>query len=158
FAGCNPAVGANYNPSPTLTAYAGYNEGMRAPTPIELTCADPTAPCKLPNQFLADPPLSKVVAKTIEGGARGKFGAATSWSLAVYRTDSYDDIAFIASGSGATNAGYFQNVGRTRREGIELNALTRVADWSLNLRYNHIDDTVRSTFPAATPTHSRRVA
>ena len=154
FSRFNPAVGANYNPSQTLTLYAGYNEGMRAPTPIELTCADPTAPCKLPNQFLADPPLSKVVAKTIEGGARGKFGAATSWSLAVYRTDSYDDIAFIASGSGATNAGYFQNVGRTRRQGIELNAATRVADWSLNLRYNHIDATFRSTFTAASPNNS----
>jgi iron complex outermembrane receptor protein len=154
FSRFNPAVGANYNPSQTLTVYAGYNEGMRAPTPIELTCADPTAPCKLPNQFLADPPLQKVVAKTIEGGARGKIGAATSWSLALYRTDSYDDIAFIASGSGATNAGYFQNVGRTRRQGIELNAATRVADWLLNLRYNHIDATFRSTFTAASPNNS----
>ena len=32
----------------------------------------PTAPCKLPNSFLADPPLKKVVAKTLEFGARGK--------------------------------------------------------------------------------------
>ena len=33
----NPAVGLNYNPSDAVTLYGGYNEGMRAPTPIELT-------------------------------------------------------------------------------------------------------------------------
>src|SRR5439155_27270173 len=129
-------------------------EGIRTPTSIEHTCADHNAPSKLPNQFLAEPPLQKVVTKTVEGGARGKIGAATTWSLAAYRTDSYDDIAFIASGGGATNAGFFQNVGRTRRQGIELNAATRVADWSLNLRYNHIDATFRSTFTAASPNNS----
>ncbi|HEY3177664.1 MAG TPA: TonB-dependent receptor [Casimicrobiaceae bacterium] len=150
----NPAIGINFNPGPLLTAYAGYNEGMRAPTPIELTCADPTAPCKLPNQFLADPPLKKVVAKTIEGGARGKLGAATTWSLALYRTELDDDIAFIASGSAATNTGYFQNVGRTRRQGIELNAATRLADWLFNFRYNHIDATFQSTFIASSPNNS----
>ena len=65
FARFNPALGLNFNPSPRLTAYAAYNEGMRAPTAIELTCADPEAPCKLPNSFLSDPPLKKVVARTL---------------------------------------------------------------------------------------------
>jgi enoyl-CoA hydratase/carnithine racemase len=30
---------------------ASYNEGMRAPSAMELTCADPAAPGKLPNAF-----------------------------------------------------------------------------------------------------------
>lgn len=150
----SPAIGVNYNPTRSLTAYASYNEGMRAPTPIELTCADPNAPCKLPNQFLADPPLNKVVAKTIEFGGRGKLGAASTWSAAAYRTDLDDDIQFIASGSGATNAGYFQNVGKTRRQGIELNFATRVDDWSLDLRYSRLDATFRSTFVASSPSNS----
>jgi outer membrane receptor protein involved in Fe transport len=132
----SPAIGVNYNPTPALTTYASYNEGMRAPTPIELTCADPDAPCKLPNQFLADPPLNKVVAKTFEFGGRGKLGTASSWAAAAYRTELDDDIQFIAAGSGATNAGYFQNVGKTRRQGIELNAATRVGDWFFDLRYS----------------------
>ena len=153
FSRFNPAIGVNYNPTTTLTAYAGYNEGMRAPTPIELTCADPTAPCKLPNQFLTDPPLKAVVAKTIEGGARGRLDGST-WSLAAFRTDLYDDLAFIATGGSAANAGYFQNVGRTRRQGIELNLATRVAAWSFDLRYNHIDATFQSTFVASSPNNS----
>ncbi|MGH7817866.1 MAG: TonB-dependent receptor, partial [Candidatus Binatia bacterium] len=64
FSRFNPAVGLNFNPSEALTTYVSYSEGMRAPTPVELTCADPNAPCRLPNNFLADPPLKKVVSKT----------------------------------------------------------------------------------------------
>jgi outer membrane receptor protein involved in Fe transport len=153
FSRFNPALGVNFNPSQEFTGYAGYNEGMRAPTPIELTCADPTAPCKLPNQFLADPPLAKVVAKTFEAGARGKHGVFNG-SIGFYRTDLQNDIQFVASGSGAANAGYFQNVGRTRREGVEVNAAAEIDRWSLNLRYNHIDATFRSTFVASSPNNS----
>jgi len=150
----SPAIGINWNPTPTLTAYAGYNEGMRAPTPIELTCADPSAPCKLPNQFLADPPLDMVVSKTFETGARGKVGGVATWSAALYRTDLDNDIQFIASGSGATNAGYFQNVGRTRRQGIELATDVRLGEWTLVARYSYLDATFRSSFAAASPNNS----
>ena len=153
FTRFNPAIGINWNPDPRLTAYAGYNEGMRAPTPIELTCADPSAPCKLPNEFLADPPLSKVVSKTLEAGARGKAGHATSWSVAVYRTDLDNDIQFISS-NGATNAGFFQNVGSTRRQGVEVFGVTRLGPVDLSLRYNHLDATFRSIFAAASPSNS----
>jgi len=153
FSRLNPALGVNFNPTPELTAYASYNEGMRAPTPIELTCADPNAPCKLPNEFLADPSLAKVVSSTIETGIRGKW-RATTWSAAIYRTDLRDDLAFIASGTGATNAGYFQNVGRTRRQGIELGGTLRMAPLTIALRYNAIDARFRSTFEAASPDNS----
>jgi outer membrane receptor protein involved in Fe transport len=153
FTRFNPAVGLNWNPDARLTLYAGYNEGMRAPTPIELTCADPAAPCKLPNEFLADPPLSKVVSRTFETGARGKADATTTWSLAAYRTELDNDIQFIAS-NGATNAGFFQNVGSTRRQGIELFGATRVGPVEVTVRYNHIDATFRSTFVASSPSNS----
>jgi outer membrane receptor protein involved in Fe transport len=153
FTRFNPALGLNFNPTDRLTAYASYHEGMRAPTPIELTCADPAAPCKLPNEFLSDPPLGKVVAKTIEIGARGKLGAAATWSAAIYRTDLDDDIQFISSGGG-TNAGFFQNVGATRREGVELAATTRLGAVRLDVRYNHIDATFRSAFSAFSPENS----
>ena len=148
----NPAIGLTFNPTPGLTAYASYNEGMRAPTAMELTCADPTAPCKLPNSFLADPPLKKVVARTIEFGARGTQGE-TSWSASVYRTELLDDIQFISSG-GAINAGFFQNVGQTRRQGIELTAATKWGRLGLVARYSAIDATYRSGFDEHSPANS----
>ena len=118
FTRFNPAVGLNFNPSREQTFYASYNEGMRAPTAIELTCADPNAPCKLPNSFLADPPLKKVVSKTLELGARGQWGADTRWNASIFRTDLHDDLQFVSSSGVALNSGYFQNVGGTRRQGI----------------------------------------
>lgn len=154
FSRLDPAVGVNFNPTSSLTAYASYSEGMRAPTPIELTCADPNAPCKLPNEFLADPPLSKVVSSTIETGARGKW-RGVAWSAAVYRTDLRDDLAFIPSGGGASNAGYFRNVGGTRRQGIELGATWRMDPVTTTFRYDAIDARYRSTFDASSPNNSR---
>jgi len=148
----NPAIGLNFNPDTLNTFYAGYNEGMRAPTAIELTCADPAAPCKLPNSFLADPPLRKVVARTVELGARGKQGADT-WSVAVYRTDLQDDIQFVSSG-GAINAGYFQNVGKTRRQGLELTAGTRFGPVDVVARYSFIAATYVSPFSENSPNNS----
>jgi iron complex outermembrane receptor protein len=35
----NPVVGATYKFMPNLTAYAGYSEANRAPTPLELGCS-----------------------------------------------------------------------------------------------------------------------
>lgn len=153
FSRFNPAIGVNFNPSPQLTAYGAYTEGMRAPTPIELTCADPGAPCKLPNNFLSDPPLEKVVSKTIEIGARGKWGSS-SWSAAVYRTTLEHDIQFISSSAGASNAGYFANVGMTRRQGVELTAATRFSALLLAARYSYIDATFQSSFTEHSPANS----
>ena len=133
----SPAVGLTFNPAPGLTFYSSYSEGMRAPTAIELTCADPDAPCKLPNSFLADPPLKKVVSKSIELGARGRPDSETRWSAALFRTDLEDDLQFVSSSGVAANAGYFRNVGGTRRQGIELDGGTRrgALTWTVHYRW-----------------------
>jgi iron complex outermembrane receptor protein len=144
----------NFNPTPDLTAYASYNEGVRAPTAIELTCADPDAPCKLPNDFLADPPLDAVISRTAELGARGRAGTAWHWSAAAYRTRLDHDIAFIGAGAGATNAGFFANVGTTRRQGVELALEARLDPVSFGLRYTFLDATFRSSFSASSPANS----
>jgi outer membrane receptor protein involved in Fe transport len=78
----------------------------------------------------------------------------TTWSAAAYRTDLDNDIQFITTGQGAVSAGFFQNVGKTRRDGVELGTNARFGDLALNLRYSHIDATFRSTFLAASPNNS----
>jgi outer membrane receptor protein involved in Fe transport len=127
---------------------------MRAPTPVELTCADPDAPCRLPNNFLSDPPLQLVTARTLEAGARGKWGEAGKWSAAVYRTALGNDIQFVSSVAGAANAGYFRNVGRTRRQGIELAAGERAAAFEVEGRLSLVDATFQSPFLEASPNNS----
>ncbi|WP_206606670.1 TonB-dependent receptor [Steroidobacter cummioxidans] len=154
FSRFNPAVGINFNPNQNLTAYASYNEGMRAPTAIELTCADPDAPCKLPNDFLADPPLDAVISKTVEVGGRGRFGTSWRWNAAVYRTRLENDITFISAGAGATNAGFFANVGSTRRQGVELGLEMQRDPVSFAVRYTFLDATFRSSFAESSPANS----
>ena len=137
FSHFSPAFGLTFNPAPELTFYSSYSEGMRAPTAIELTCADPGAPCKLPNSFLADPPLSKVISKTVELGARGRPDLQTQWSAALFRTDLQDDLQFVSSSGFAANSGYFRNVGGTRRQGFELDGGTRsgALTWTAHYRF-----------------------
>ncbi len=139
FSRINPGLGLSYHPHPGLTAYGGYNQGMRTPTAIELACADPNAPCSLPNAFIADPPLKPVIAKTAEFGARGKLGATSNWSAAMFRTTLADDLQFISSSGAASSTGYFQNVGATRRQGLEFSARTVRDKLAATLSYSHIE-------------------
>lgn len=119
----NPAAGVTYSPRRTLNLYAGYGEGSRAPTSIELGCADPETPCKLPNAMAGDPPLQQVVTRTWEAGARGDYRGVT-WSAGLFRADNHDDILFVLSDQ--TGFGYFRNFGETRRQGLELAGHRRI--------------------------------
>ena len=132
----NPAVGLSWQVVPALNAYAGFSQGNRVPTPIELGCADPANPCTLPNSMAADPYLKQVVARTLEAGLRGKLSADIGWNAGVYRTLSTDDILFVGT---STSAGYFTNFGKTQRQGLELglNGRQRSIDWFANYSYLH---------------------
>jgi len=149
----NPAVGLNYNPGKAINSYISYNEGMRAPTPVELTCANPSAPCPLPNAFVSDPPLRAVVARTFELGGRGRLGGNTAWSAALYRTDVYDDIQFVSSSPSGV-VGFFTNIPKTRRQGLELNLKQQLGPLTLQAAYGYVDATYRSSFSLPSPDNS----
>ncbi|WP_277188557.1 TonB-dependent receptor [Caballeronia sp. BR00000012568055] len=154
FSRFNPAIGFNWNPTPYLTAYATYNEGMRSPTAIELACADPNAPCSLPNDFIADPDLKPVISRTFEIGARGRIGRNTTWSAAAYRTTLSDDIQFVSSQGAASTLGYFQNVGKTRRQGFELAGRTQWGPLGVAASYAYVNATYRSTWTESSASNS----
>ena len=151
----NPAIGFNYNPSNNLGFYGGYNEGMRAATPVELSCADETRPCSLPNAFAADPDLKKVVAKTWEGGVRGKLANNLSWNAGAYNTENNDDIQFIASGI-VPNQGFFQNVGKTNRQGLEFGLNGKFNALTLAANYGFVDATYESDFTVGSAANSSK--
>jgi outer membrane receptor protein involved in Fe transport len=116
----NPSLGLTYTPTETLSVFGSYSESNRAPTSIELGCANPAQPCKLPNAMASDPPLNQVVAKTYDFGVRGKLADSLNWNASVYRTMNHDDIHFINSSAFSGALGYFDNVGRTKRQGLDL--------------------------------------
>jgi outer membrane receptor protein involved in Fe transport len=138
----NPAVGVTWNPRPDVNAYASYSESSRAPTTIELGCANPDVPCKLPNALAGDPPLKQVIARTIELGVRGQTAGKLSWHVDGFRSDNRDDILFVADDQ--AGFGYFKNFGKTRRQGIELGADAPIGPVSIGLSYTYLDATFQS--------------
>lgn len=142
FSRFNPAIGLSFTPVATFRAYAGYNEGSRAPTSIELGCANPANPCRLPNSMVGDPPLNQVVTKTFEAGVSGRV-ARLNWNARVFRADNYDDILFVAAPN-ATQSGYFKNFGETRRQGFELGLSGDIDKLTLGTSYTYLDATYQS--------------
>lgn len=143
FSHFNPGVGLTFAASKALTLYASANQGARAPTAIELGCADPASPCKLPNSFAGDPPLRQVVTTSVEAGLRGKAGSNIDWNMGLFRADNRDDLLFVSDNS--SGYGYFRNFGQTRRQGLELGLKLRATpDLTLGANASWLDATYRS--------------
>ncbi|MFX4085780.1 TonB-dependent receptor [Sphingobium yanoikuyae] len=152
FQRLNPGAELDYRVSDGLSLRAGYAETNRAPTPAELSCADENAPCSLTNFFIADPPLKQVVAKSWEAGGSGRFavgGWTADWLLSAYRTGNHDDIQYIASD--IRGRAYFQNVGKTRRQGVEASVKAARGGFSAGLSYAFTDATYRSALELSSP-------
>jgi outer membrane receptor protein involved in Fe transport len=141
FQRLNPAVGLTVNPRNDMNVYVSYSEGSRAPTSIELGCADPASPCKLPNALAGDPPLAQVVTRTWEAGLRGG-RRGFSWSAGLFRGTNSNDLLFVASTQ--TGFGYFKNFGETRRQGVELSTSVRLPRTTAGLGYSIVDATYQS--------------
>jgi outer membrane receptor protein involved in Fe transport len=135
YARVNPAFGVAYSPLPGLTTFASYGESNRAPSASELACADPDAPCRLPNAFITDPPLDQVVSRTLELGVRGHLGPRRRPLL---------------EGS-HVGTGYFRNAGSTQRVGLELALAGTVSAFEWFASYTLLRATFEShlTLPAA---------
>ena len=159
----NPAVGLTWQAAENMNIYGNYSESSRAPTPIELACNDSVFTraviaareagededdvefeCRLPNAFLADPPLEDVVAKGFEAGLRGKLGA-TDYHLGFFHSTNHDDILFQTTGRAT---GLFANVDKTRRLGFEsmLNGTAGDLDWFI--AYTYLEATFEDDFDA----------
>jgi len=143
----NPAAGITWSPTSSVNLYARFSQGSRAPTAIELGCADPEAPCSLPNSLSSDPPLQQVVTDTWEAGVRGKselsFFHNLSWSAGAFRSANHNDILFIAAPQ--TGTGYFQNFARTLREGFDADLDGRVGHVTWGLDWTFLSATYQST-------------
>lgn len=162
FERLNPSAGLTYRIFDNLTVYGSYSESARAPTPMELSCADPDAPCKLPNSFVADPPLAQVVAKTWEGGFRGDLDELLGkvdlkWNLGFFHAINSDDIIFQRGGD-SISEGFFSNIGKTRRYGIEAGSsvvypqlFSTIDDWYFSANYTYLNARFLSGFRVQDP-------
>jgi hypothetical protein len=155
----NPMTGITYEITPKLTAYGGYAEANRAPTPAELACADPVNPCLIESFLTADPNLKQVVSRTFELGLRGKEtywnDGKLEWSAGLFHAMNFDDILPLAAPE--SGRGFFANVGDTLRQGVELGM--RYTDKQLMVYANYalVDATIQTNVQLPAPNNPTAV-
>jgi len=134
----DPSAGFTYRASTLWQFYANYAETNRAPTPQELSCASPAAPCSLLNFFVGDPDLEQVVARTEELGVRGHTDApapvALTWNVDAYHTSSSNDIIYEVT-TYNPNLAFYTNAGHTVREGLEASVRLDTGPWHASVGY-----------------------
>ncbi|GEP09032.1 TonB-dependent receptor [Methylobacterium gnaphalii] len=155
FTKINPVAGLTYRFLPGLSLYGSYSESNRAPTPLELACANPLRPCLLPNSLVADPPLQQVTSQNYEVGIRGTIpnfydGGALSYKVGAFRNDLANDILQLAVPGNAAR-GYYVNVPATRREGIEVSGEYARGDLSIYANYALINPTFQFSGELSSP-------
>jgi iron complex outermembrane receptor protein len=168
FARFNPAAGFTYSLNDEMAVYGSYGESNRVPTPLELACnegvfqlarefaaeagEDPDDidfECRLPNAFLADPPLDDVVTSSYEAGVRGSY-RGISYQFGVYHAVNKDDIIFQTTGR---STGLFSNVDKTQRRGFEsaLQGGSGKLDWYAS--YSYLETTFEDDLMVLSPNH-----
>jgi len=146
----NPSVGLTYNPTNNLKIYTAYSESNRAPTSMELGCANPLVPCKLPNAMASDPPLKQVVNRSVDLGVNGALTKDINWSVGTYVSLNSDDIQFLTSPSAsASQGGYFSNVGDTLRKGLDIGLDGKLNKFKWSANYSYIKATYEDSFTIA---------
>ena len=172
----NPQIGINWLPIPTLNLFGNVSRGARVPSVVELGCAfdstlvpvfagpedDPVKvgmrarslvgpTCNLPTTLSGDPFLPQIRSTSGEVGARGSVLKSWRWNISAYRTELKDDIYFVGVADGRS---YFDTIGKTRRQGLELGFAGEVGPLELQAGYSYVDATFRSTFYTVSPHNS----
>ena len=135
----NPSLGLSHKLTERVDVFGNVGQSNRVPTVIELGCADPTVGCRLPTGLQADPYLKQVIARTLEFGTRWKLSNDSGYTASIYRSDNTNDILFTATDQ--TGLGYFSNFSKTRRQGLDLSAYTRIDQVDLRISYSYLQAT-----------------
>ena len=164
----NPSLGLTFMLTEDDNLYGSLSESNRIPTPIELACNegvfevarryaiergddpdDIEFECRLPNAFLADPPLDDVVTRSAEIGARGAWGDM-DYRVGLYHAVNRDDILFQTTGRAT---GLFANVDKTRRLGLESSLSGSIEQLRWYASYSYIRATFEQDFQVLSPNH-----
>jgi outer membrane receptor protein involved in Fe transport len=173
----NPSLGVSWQANESLNFYSNWAKGSRVPSVIELGCAlDRTLvnvgtnpdgsprevfkslaenrSCSLPSALSGDPHLPQIKATTYDIGLRGKWGSNIEWNIGAYRTDLQDDIYLVTFPG---NRNFFDTVGKTRRQGLEMGFGGKADKLAFKVNYALTDATFQDTFQMASNDNSSGV-
>ncbi len=138
-----PVAALMYKASERLHLYASYGKGFDTPTFDNLSYR----PDGQPGLNFA-----LVPARTGNGelGAKWKQGEAGEFRLALFRSITRNEIGVASSQGGRST---YQNVGRTRRQGVEAEYDAWLGgSWRWQAAYTYLDATYRQPFSTCTAT------
>ena len=129
FSATTPVAGAMLRASDALHLYASYGSGFETPTIAEAAYrADGSAGLALD--------LRPTTSRNAEVGAKWRRGGLQA-QLAAFDIRSRDELSVASATGGRTS---YRNVGRSRRDGIELGLdWTFASDWTLALALSRLD-------------------
>ncbi len=112
-------IGATYIVNDALTPYATYSTAFETPTTTELGA-------RTDGLGGFNSALGPQHERTMEGGARGAFGARVTYNVSVFHSQADGAIIQFLETNGRA---FFRNAGRTQNDGIELGLTARAASW-----------------------------
>ncbi|MCS6944646.1 MAG: TonB-dependent receptor [Sutterellaceae bacterium] len=149
FAAVNPSLGIVYRPTPEAAVYAAYGRGFETPTLNELAY-------RPDGSAGVNTALRAAKSDHVEIGLKYAWTPELRSSLALFSIRTRDDLV-VATNVGGRSA--FANVGRTRRDGVELALQGRLSErFAITLSAAAIDARYDTDFltcgppPCTTPT------
>lgn len=140
-----PVAGVTYSLTSDINLYAAYGEGFETPTFNELSYRS-TSGTETGLNFALKPSRSK----HYEAGLKARLGGHTRFDLAVFHVDTRDELAVLANAHGRS---VYQNVGRTRRNGLEASLRSRFDNGiGIELAYTLLRATYADDFTACAGT------
>jgi iron complex outermembrane receptor protein len=132
-----PVAGVMFRVSPAVHLYANWGKGFETPTFSELGYRSDGGP-----GLAFD--LQPVHTRNMEAGVKLQPDEDTDAGVALFRADSRDELAVATNLGGRTT---YQNIDRSRRQGVELSFDRRFAHhWSAQMAYTLLQATFRSPF------------
>ena len=138
-----PVAGLVYAPTQNLRLYGSMGRGFETPTFNELSYrSDGGAGLAFD--------LVPAISQNAEVGVKWRSGRGTVLTGALFRAVTDDEIAVARNVGGRSS---YRNVGRARRQGVEVSALVPVGSaGTLEFSYSRLDAEFRDSFPMCTTT------
>jgi iron complex outermembrane receptor protein len=146
-----PVLGATFKLSHAVNLYAAYGKGFETPTFNELSYRSTSG-----NATGLNFGLAPAKSDHVEFGIKAKIGRTMLINAAVFHIDTKDELAVLANSGGRA---VYQNVGATRRDGLELGIAGRWHNGlNLQLAYSLLRARYADAFCSGPCTGSNQVA
>jgi iron complex outermembrane receptor protein len=143
YAATTPVAGVQFRPRDDLRLYASFGKGFETPSYNELGY-------RSDGQAGLAFDLRPARSRHLELGAKWQLSRALELDAAAFRADTRDELAVATNQNGRST---YRNVGRSRRQGVELSLNGELgADWRVVAGITHLDATFRDGFLTCTGT------